>query len=223
MYVCTIYGCESKCKAPIHTLNPQADPYPRSISTRRWSRPIHIRLDHRGPIHTRILTQPHIYIYMPLMDWRLWIYNMYIECMNQVRHHCPWTLESSTNYFPWVFLFKSILRFPYWNLVVVFDFFLKYLENCGDFLMSAPGFPRVRGVFWAAFRAGQSQGDCQKCLFTGACNLGDLIHDRCNMIYWLVVWNHEILWLSIYCIGNKNPNWKYQGNTRKIGIYDTLC
>ena len=84
-----------------------------------------------------------------------------------------------------------------------------------DFLMSAPGFPRVRGVFWAAFRAGQSQGDCQKCLLTGACNLGDLIHDRCNMIYWLVVWNHEILWLSIYCIGNKNPNWKYQGNTRK--------
>ena len=35
------YGCESKCKAPIHTLNPQADPYPRSIPKRRWSRPIH--------------------------------------------------------------------------------------------------------------------------------------------------------------------------------------
>ena len=26
-----LYGYESKCKAPIHTLNPQADPYPRSI------------------------------------------------------------------------------------------------------------------------------------------------------------------------------------------------
>ena len=25
-----IFGCKSKCKAPIHTLNPQADPYPRS-------------------------------------------------------------------------------------------------------------------------------------------------------------------------------------------------
>ena len=36
-----IYGCESKYKAPIHTLNPQADPYPRSIPKRRWSRPFH--------------------------------------------------------------------------------------------------------------------------------------------------------------------------------------
>ena len=35
------HGCESKCKAPIHTLNPQADPYPRSIPKGRWSRPIH--------------------------------------------------------------------------------------------------------------------------------------------------------------------------------------
>ena len=32
---------KSKCKAPIHTLNPQADPYPRSIPKRRWSRPFH--------------------------------------------------------------------------------------------------------------------------------------------------------------------------------------
>ena len=33
--------CESKCKAPIHTLNPHAGPYPRSIPKRRWSRPFH--------------------------------------------------------------------------------------------------------------------------------------------------------------------------------------
>ena len=25
-----LHGCESKCKSPIHTLNPQANPYPRS-------------------------------------------------------------------------------------------------------------------------------------------------------------------------------------------------
>ena len=37
----SIYGYESKCKAPIHTLNPQADPYPRSIPKPKWSRPIH--------------------------------------------------------------------------------------------------------------------------------------------------------------------------------------
>ena len=40
VYIYT-YGCESKCKAPIHTLNPQADQYPRSIPNHRWSRPIH--------------------------------------------------------------------------------------------------------------------------------------------------------------------------------------
>ena len=35
-YICIyIYGCESKYKAPIHTLNPQDDPYPRSIPKRR--------------------------------------------------------------------------------------------------------------------------------------------------------------------------------------------
>ena len=68
IYYIYIYGCESKCKALIHTLNPQADPYPRSIRKRRWSRPIHTSGSPR-PIHTRILTQPHIlYIYTHTYD-----------------------------------------------------------------------------------------------------------------------------------------------------------
>ena len=36
----SLHGYESKCKSPIHTLNPQADPYSRSRPKHRWSRPI---------------------------------------------------------------------------------------------------------------------------------------------------------------------------------------
>ena len=74
IYVCTdthtyimythiyIYGCESKCKAPIHTLNPQADPYPRSIPKRRWSRPIHTSGSPRADPYPNFDATPYIYI-----------------------------------------------------------------------------------------------------------------------------------------------------------------
>ena len=57
-----IYGCESKCKAPIHTLNPQADPYPRSIPKRRWSRPIHTSGSPRADPYPNFDATPYIYI-----------------------------------------------------------------------------------------------------------------------------------------------------------------
>ena len=53
------HGCESKCKAPIHTLNPQADPYPRSIPKRRWSRPIHTSGSLRADPYPNFDATPH--------------------------------------------------------------------------------------------------------------------------------------------------------------------
>ena len=199
---------------PIHT----PDPYQNAGDPDRS-----IRLDHRGPIHTRILTQPHIYIYMPLMDWRLWIYNMYIECMNQVRHHCPWTLESSTNYFPWVFLFKSILRFPYWNLVVVFDFFLTYLENC----VISSCRPRV-------------SRECEE--YSGLRSELDKVKEIVRNVSsqvratWVILSMTDVTWYTGWWFGTmkfydfpytvlgiKIPIENIRGIPGRIGIYDTLC
>ena len=59
-----IYGCKSKYKAPIHTLNPQADPYPRSIPKRRWSRPIHTSGSPRADPYPNFDATPYIYIYI---------------------------------------------------------------------------------------------------------------------------------------------------------------
>ena len=56
-----IYGYESKWKAPIHTLNPQADPYPRSIPKRRWSRPIHTSGSPRADPYPNFEATPYIY------------------------------------------------------------------------------------------------------------------------------------------------------------------
>ena len=73
VYICTdlviciyiyIYGCESKCKAPIHTLNPQADPYPRSIPKRRWSRPIHTSGSPGADPYPNFDATPYIHIYI---------------------------------------------------------------------------------------------------------------------------------------------------------------
>jgi len=54
-------GCESKCKAPIYTLNPQADPYPRSIPKRRWSRPIHTSRSPRADPYPNFDTIPNMF------------------------------------------------------------------------------------------------------------------------------------------------------------------
>ena len=60
LLVIYIYGCESKCKAPIHTLNPQADPYPRSIPKRRWSRPFHTSGSPRADPYPNFDATPYI-------------------------------------------------------------------------------------------------------------------------------------------------------------------
>ena len=60
-----IYSYESKCKAPIHTLNPQADPYRRSIPKRRWSRPIHTSGSPRADPYPNFEATPYtLYIYI---------------------------------------------------------------------------------------------------------------------------------------------------------------
>ena len=60
IFMIYIYGCESKCKAPIHTLNPQTDPYPRSIPKRRWSRPIHTSGSPRADPYPNFDANPYI-------------------------------------------------------------------------------------------------------------------------------------------------------------------
>ena len=70
-----IYGCESKWKAPIHTLNPQADPYPRSIPKRRWSRPIHTSGSPRADPYPNFDATPYMYIMKSLdldVCWWIW-------------------------------------------------------------------------------------------------------------------------------------------------------
>ena len=54
------YGCESKCKAPIHTLNPHTDPYPRSIPKCRWSRPIHTSGSPRADPYPNFDANPYV-------------------------------------------------------------------------------------------------------------------------------------------------------------------
>ena len=51
--------CESKCKSPIHTLNPQADPYPRSRPKCRWSRPIQTSGSPRADPYPNFDAQPY--------------------------------------------------------------------------------------------------------------------------------------------------------------------
>ena len=58
-----LYGYESKCKAPIHTLNPQADPYPRSIPKRRWSRPFHTSGSPRADPYPNFDATPNTYVW----------------------------------------------------------------------------------------------------------------------------------------------------------------
>ena len=67
--IINIYGYKSKSKAPIHTLNPQANPYPRSISTRRWSRPIHTSGSLRANPYPNFDATPYIYNYIYNVFW----------------------------------------------------------------------------------------------------------------------------------------------------------
>ena len=82
VYIYT-YGCESKCKAPIHTLNPQADQYPRSIPNHRWSRPIHTSGSPGAYPYPNSDATP-IYIYIIYLSiYILYIYIMHlIICMS---------------------------------------------------------------------------------------------------------------------------------------------
>ena len=57
------YGCESKYKAPIHTLNPQDDPYPRSIPKRRWSRPFHTSGSPRADPYPNFDATPYVFVF----------------------------------------------------------------------------------------------------------------------------------------------------------------
>ena len=67
-----LYGCESKCKAPIHTLNPQADLYPRSIPKRRWSRPIHTSGSPRADPYPNFDATPYcVYNGNPRIQWMI--------------------------------------------------------------------------------------------------------------------------------------------------------
>ena len=74
-----LLGCESECKAPIHTLNPQTDPYPRSIPKRRWSRPIHTSGSPRADPYPNFDANPYdsgntqmSSVQDPSLGWRLY-------------------------------------------------------------------------------------------------------------------------------------------------------